>query len=283
MNTRCALGVFAQAVALAAHGVAAASRSGAAGRRSSRRARTSRDERGAGRAGPRHAAAAPELAPRRARRAASCSQTTASSWPRSAELAREGRADVWDSGQRGLGRSLLRLRRARAAAAHPLLLVGARLGRAWARPPRPAAWFETALPRSGRVERRVDRRSRARAGAARAAEGEADDARDPRGGRALPAGRVAHHAASRRASTRTTRASAASSGPRRCCASRSRSRKPVARARVYSSGLAYNRPRDQRPRRLRRACSIPGFTDYSQDGALHDRTTSPPCCARART
>ena len=92
------------------------------------------------------------------------------------ELVREGRADVWDSQRGRVLRPLGRLRRSGPGLAHPLLLVGSRLGRRllasdWA----PPTWFETAFLGVGEWQGQWI------AGPERppvrtAAEGEADDA-----------------------------------------------------------------------------------------------------------
>ncbi len=240
------------------------SRSGAADRRSSRRARTSRDERGAGRAGPRHAAASPELAPRErdARRAAV-------GLPRLRGLA--CRAGARGKGRRvglrarGLGRSLLRLRRTRAAAAHALPLDGARHDeRGRVRLSR--RLVRDGLLRSGRVEGRVDRRSRPRA-EPHARRGSRGRRADPRGRGAVPAGRVAHtrlRLARPEQPGRVPRAAA-----RAALATRVRGRQ-ARRARARLLGRPRLQPAHAQRRRHLRGRARPRLHELREDGALRD-------------
>ena len=115
-----------------------------------------------------------------------------------------------------------------------------------------------------------------------AAEGEADDAAIRAAGEFCRPGPLADPRLRRGALSRTTRASAARSAPRRCCASRSASTSRSRRARVYSSGLAYNDlavngtpVSDERAR--------PRLHRLQPDRPLHDPRRDRPPAARART
>ena len=105
------------------------------------------------------------------------------------ELAREGQADVWDSGTVAVVRPVGRLRRAA-----PSRRARATTGRCASGPrPGPASDVGAAdvvrdgAPERRRVEGPVDRRAGARRAAVRGRRGR-PTTRDPRGGRALPAG-----------------------------------------------------------------------------------------------
>ena len=183
--------------------------------------------------------------------------------PRAA--ARAGARDVWDSGTRRLRRPVGALRGTAAAIAHALLLDGARLddaaGRGDASPARRvvrdrAIW----TPPSG-AARGSPGPERTRV--LHAGRGRRRRRRDPRGRRAS-AGR-------RRGSRSGFAADRFPNDQGECRELRPAPMlrqgvpvtKPVARARVYSSGLAYNLADPQRRRGSDRVLD-PGFTDYSK-------------------
>ena len=197
------------------------------------------------------------------------------------ELAREGKADVWDSGSVTSADPWVvyggpALKSATRYFWSVRVWAGSDLASDWAEP----AWFETGLldPSDwhGQWIAGPERR-----GPLSDAEGAADDAEIRAAGEFcrpvgwLTSGWSASAKKNNQGECRELR-------PAPMLRNSFRVKKQVARARLYASGLAYA-ALTVNGRRISDRVLDPAFTDYSEDGALHHRRRDRRCCDRART
>ena len=178
-------------------------------------------------------------------------------------------------------RPLGRLRRSRPGLAHPLLLVGSRLGRRRPRERLGAAdVVRDGLHGGRRVAGPVDRRPRTPAGPDRG-RGRGRRRGDPRRGRVLPPGPLAGPRLRRRPQPeRPGRVPRDPAGAEAAQVLPGREAVHPGPRLLVRAGL--QRPDGQRAPRVRAACWTPGSPTTA--GRFSTRpTTSPPCCARART